>query len=165
MRKITLFFLLICILCSLIFIYSKRKADRDPSKTASPPVPRTDKDPLKKRFPFLGDFARCSWIGGVKDDRSGGRLPAPSSHFIRAHVVLEPSQTRELLGRYVWAESKGEAIPEPPYPLGEGFPKIAGPFSKSDDLIRELPSMTTYAGGTILLQAKGDLLYLDLVSD
>jgi hypothetical protein len=128
----------------------------------SQPAMRTDPAPLAKRFPFLGNFTRCSWVGGVLDNRSRSLIPAPSSYFLRGYVVLEPSQTKELLERYPWIESKTETIPRPSDPLGEGFPKVEGPAWKSEALIRALPSMTEYASGTILLQPEVNLLYLDL---
>lgn len=139
------------------------------TRSPSPKKPltiRTDRAPLTKRFPFLGNFERCSWVGGVADDRSKGwGVPAPSSYFIRAYVVLKPDDANQLLERYEWTDAHGETIPEPDPPLGEGFPKITGPFRKSEELIRRLPSLTTYARGTILFQPGDRLLYLDLVND
>ena len=89
-------------------------------------------------------------------------MPGPSEFFIRAYVVLEPEQTRELLDRYQWIESTGDQIPRPIQQLGEGFPQFDGPCWRSDSLMRSLPSMTSYCGGTILLQPEKNILYLDL---
>ena len=94
---------------------------------AAPPVPRIDKAPLTKRFPFLGNFERCSWIAGVAYDGSKGRVPSPSEYFIRAYVVLDREQTKALLDQYQWAQSSSDQIPSPAYQLGEGFPNIEGP--------------------------------------
>jgi hypothetical protein len=137
-------------------------ANRNTPKTVTPPVPRTDEAPLKKRFAFLGNFKRCSWVGGVGYDGSTGRIPGPSSYFNRAYVVLEPAQTKELLDRYEWAGSNSDVIPAPPQPLGKGFPQISGPSWKSGGMIRSLSSLTSYCDGIILLQPEHDLLYLDL---
>lgn len=140
---------------------------RPPSslQTTAATVPRADRTPLKQRFRFLGDLESCRWVSGVAQDRSTGRVPGPSSYFIRAYVVLASAQTSELLDQYEWAEANGESIPPPPYPLGEGFPAIGGVARKSDALMRALPSMIAFNAGTILLQPGEDLLYLDLVAD
>jgi hypothetical protein len=141
-----------------VLILANHQGSSQPSQAAT----RTDTGPLAKRFPFLGNFKGCSWVGGVKDNRSRSLVPAPSSYFLRGYVVLELSETKELLERYPWVESKTETIPRPSEPLGEGFPKVEGSAWKSEALIRDLPSMTEYASGTILLQPEGNLLYLDL---
>ena len=143
-------------------IYLFALANRNAPKTVTLPVPRTDKAPLNKRFAFLGNFKQCSWVGGVAYDGLKGRIPGPSSYFIRAYVVLEPTETKELLDRYDWAESNSDVIPVPPQPLGEGFPLINGRSWKSDDMIRSLPSQTSFCDGIILLQPEHNLLYLDL---
>ena len=153
---------LVCV--AMVTYVLLRRPPSGPNTTAAT-VPRADKAPLKKRFRFLGDFESCRWVSGVAQDRSTGRVPGPSSYFIRAYVVLAPAQTRELLDRYEWAEANGESIPSPPYPLGEGFPAIGGAARKSDALMRALPSMTAFNAGTILLQPAEDLLYLDLVAE
>ncbi len=128
-------------------------------------APRTERAPLARRFPFLGNFKHGSWVSGIAQDRSGGLVPAPSSYFIRAYVVMSADDARELLERYPWTLARGEAIPEPAYPLGEHYPRLIGPYYQSEELIRALPSMTTYSSGKILFQREGNLLYLDLVSD
>jgi hypothetical protein len=132
-------------------------------KTATASVQRIDKAPLQKRFQFLGDFERCSWVGGAVQDDSWSSVPSPTEVFIRAYVVLTPAQTKELMDRYEWAQSNGDVIPLPSHPLGEGFPKIQGPFWTSDALNRALPSMTGF-GGAVLLQRDGRLLYLSVRS-
>ncbi len=71
-------------------------------ETATASVQRTDKAPLQKRFHFLGDFERCSWVGGAVHVDSRSSVPSPPEFFIRAYVVLTPAQTKELLDRYEW---------------------------------------------------------------
>ena len=143
----------------LVFLWG---ISRKSAKTVTDPPPRTDKAPLAKRLPFLGNFERCSWVSGVFRDYSRDLVPAPSSYYIRGYVVLEPAQTAHLLVQYQWAESSSEVIPEPTRPLGEGFPKIERPFWKSNDLIRSVPAAAEYSGGPILFQPKNHLLYFDL---
>lgn len=138
---------------------------RNPSAPVIVPVVRTDKPPLKKRFPFLGEFERCVWVSKIENDRSGGRVPGPSSYAIEAYVILDPVQTKELLGRYRWTDSTGEAMPQPAFALGEGFPKITGAAHRSEELERALPSLTTFHSGEILLLPDERLLYLKLVND
>jgi hypothetical protein len=152
----------LCVLIASAAIYILASGNRNSPKTVSPAVRRTDVAPLKKRFPFLGDFERCSWTTGVAYDGSKGRVPSPSEYFIQAYVMLDPKQTKELLNRYEWIESKSDAIPEPAYLLGEGFPNIDGPSWHSGALMRDLPSITTYSAGTILIQPEKNLLYLRL---
>ena len=142
--------------------YLLAPANQNLPKRLSPADPRTDPAPLKKRFPFLGSFERCSWITGVSYDGSRGRVPGPSEYSIQAYVVLDPKQTKDLLNRYEWTESKRDEIPEPTFQLGEGFPKKHGPSLKSDALMRTLPSITSYCSGTIRLQPDRNLLYLNL---
>ena len=159
-RRIAVAAVGVCTVSAAICLFGL--AYQNTPKTATPPVRRTDRAPLEKRFAFLGDFKQCSWVGGVAYDGSKGRIPGPSSYFIQAYVVLEPAQTKELLDRYKWTESKSEVIPVPPQPLGEGFPQVGGPSWKSDDMIRSLPSQTSFCDGVILLQPENKLLWLNL---
>jgi hypothetical protein len=158
-------FAAICVVCVVAAIPVLVPAVSHGPRVAAALVPRADKSPLKKRFPFLGDFEKCSWVGGVSEDRSTGRVPGPSSYVIRAYVVLAPARSRELWAQYDWVEANGEAIPTPSYRLGEGFPAIGGVAWKSEALTRALPSMTQFAMGTVLLQPEDGLLYLNLVAD
>jgi hypothetical protein len=153
---------ILCVLIVSAAIYLLALVNHNSPKTVSPPIPRTDQAPLKKRFPFLGSFERCSWITGVAYDGSKGLVPGPSEYFIQAYVVLDRKQTKELLKQYEWTESKSDKIPEPAYLVAEGFPNMDGPSWRSDALLRDLPSMTTYCAGTILIQPEKDLLYLRL---
>ena len=152
----------LCLLMVSAAIYLLVAADRGSPTMVAPPVPRNDKAPLMKRFPFLGNFERCSWIAGVAYDGSKGRVPSPSEYFICAYVLLDREQTKALLNQYQWAQSSSNQIPRPAYPLGEGFPNTDGPSWNSDALIRSLPSITSYSSGTILLQPEKNLLYLNL---
>jgi hypothetical protein len=152
----------LCVLIVSVAIFFLASGNQNSPKTVSPTVPRTDQAPLKKRFPFLGNFERCSWITGVAYDGSRGLVPGPSEYFIQAYVMLDPKQTEELLNQYTWTESKSDEIPKPTYLLGEGFPNIDGPSWRSDALMRDLPSTTTYCAGTILIQPERNLLYLRL---
>ena len=138
---------------------------RNSSTAVVSPVLRTDKLPLKKRFPFLGEFERCVWVSKVENDRSGGFVPGPSSYSIEAYVVLDPAQTEELLSRYRWTDSAGVTMPQPAFPLGDGFPRIGGAAERSEELERALPSLTTFHTGKILLRRFERFIYFKLVKD
>lgn len=130
----------------------------------NPPKPaqyRADREPLLKRFPFLGDFAACRWESGVAADNSGGLLPAPSSHYIRGFVRLKPEDEKALAAKYEWRESAEPGFPAAP-PADSGFPPTSGKVLESPDLMSKLSSMSTYCIGRILLDPEADMLYFYL---
>lgn len=132
--------------------------------TAGPPKPpqwRADREPLLKRFPFLGDFQSCSWEGGVAVDGSEGLIPGPSSLYIRGFVRLKPEDKQALLDRYKWEEAPEPGFPGDP-PADSGLPEIAGAVLESNELMSKLNSMSSFCIGKILLVPESDMLYFDL---
>ena len=115
---------ILCVLIVSAAIYVLAFANHNSRKTVSPPIPRTDQAPLKKRFPFLGSFEQCLWITGVAYDGSKGLVPGPSEYFIQAYVMLDPKQTKELLNQYEWTESKSDDIPRANFSSWRGFPSL-----------------------------------------
>ena len=79
---------IVCVLIVVAAVYLVTSENKKTPKALIATVPRTDAAPLAKRFPFLGNFERCSWIAGVAHDGSEGLVPGPSEYFIRAYVVL-----------------------------------------------------------------------------
>jgi hypothetical protein len=54
---------------------------------------RTEREPLAKRFPQLGDFAEVHWQGAAAGTDTGG-VPGPTDVHIQALVVLRPDAER-----------------------------------------------------------------------
>jgi hypothetical protein len=72
----------------------------DPSAGTSTPAVRTDRDPLAKRFPGLGDFAEAHWQGWPAGPAGG---LGPTDIMIQAVVVLSKEDLAAVNGRYTFA--------------------------------------------------------------
>ncbi|MDG4791593.1 hypothetical protein O7626_37830 [Micromonospora sp. WMMD1102] len=62
---------------------------------------RTDREPIARRFPRLGDFADVHWLGSVAGGSSG--VPGPSDVLIQGLVVLRPDDLAAAKTGYQWA--------------------------------------------------------------
>ncbi|GIH10908.1 hypothetical protein Rhe02_89750 [Rhizocola hellebori] len=69
----------------------------DPS--ASTPALRTDRDPLTRRFPGLGNFAQAHWQGWPASDPN---VIGPTDIMIQALVVLSKEDLATIKGRYIF---------------------------------------------------------------
>lgn len=81
--------------------------DRDEQPTErpaslSPPPVRTDREPIAKRFPQLGDFVEAHWqasTAGTADPR----VPGPTDTRIEAVVILRPETLATAVEQYDWS--------------------------------------------------------------
>lgn len=70
--------------------------------SVSPPPVRTDREPITKRFPQLGDLVEVHWqasTAGAADPR----IPGPTDTRIEAVVVLRPPTLVATVERYEWS--------------------------------------------------------------
>ncbi|QKW14617.1 hypothetical protein HUT12_18780 [Verrucosispora sp. NA02020] len=69
--------------------------------TVSPPPVRTDREPITKRFPHLGDVAEVHWQAGAAGT-GDSRVPGPTDIRIEALVVLQPGDRVSAVEQYEW---------------------------------------------------------------
>jgi hypothetical protein len=75
----------------------------DSSASVVSPAPlRTDREPIARRFPRLGDFAEVHWQGAVAGPTGGSRVPGPSDVLIQAVVLLRPADLAAAASGYDW---------------------------------------------------------------
>lgn len=86
--------------------YAEQQRDRIEAAT-----PRTDLEPILKRWPQLGGMQQAHWVGGVLTDE---RTPGPNSYFVEAAVVLSPADITRLTSQYHFGPG---ARPDPPASL------------------------------------------------
>jgi hypothetical protein len=60
---------------------------------------RTDRDPITKRFPKLGNFVEVHWQGSLVGSSD---VPGPSDVLIQALVVLRPEERAVAKAGYDW---------------------------------------------------------------
>jgi hypothetical protein len=121
---------------------------------------KTDAAPLTKRFPVLGSFESCLWQGGYRDNTRGG-LPAPSTLCIRGYVVLKPEVVRQLLDTYEWTVVRPKEFLPVQHPQA---PAMQGRILKSEDLVKQFGTTSTFRLGMTWLAPDDNVLYLDLES-
>ncbi|MEV1288743.1 hypothetical protein [Micromonospora sp. NPDC049679] len=67
----------------------------------SPAPVRTDRDPIAKRFPRLGDFVEVHWQASTAGADTRG-VPGPTDTRIEALVVLRPDTLATAVKGYEW---------------------------------------------------------------
>ncbi|MET8280302.1 hypothetical protein [Micromonospora sp. NPDC005174] len=80
------------------------RTDEPPDRTvsASPTPVQTDRDPIAKRFPRLGDFVEAHWQAATAGGESRVSVPGPTDTQIEALVVLRPDTIATILKGYEW---------------------------------------------------------------
>lgn len=78
---------------------------------------RTDVEPLTKRFALIGQPTSATWYGGTFGT---GRAPGPTSYWIDAVLVLQPSTIEDLLSTY--APTVAEREPDVVAKLADDMP-------------------------------------------
>ncbi|SCL14380.1 Integrase core domain-containing protein [Micromonospora nigra] len=79
-------------------------ARKDPTgrtTSVSPAPVRTDREPIAKRFPHLGDFAEAHWQAAPAGIDTGG-VSGPTDMRIEALVVLRPDTLANAITGYEW---------------------------------------------------------------
>ena len=74
--------------------------------------PRTDVEPITKRWPQLGGIQQAHWVGGTLTSDGS---PGPSSYFIEAVVILAPADLARLTSQHHF--SPAPTRPDPPASL------------------------------------------------
>lgn len=135
--------------------------DRAASPTASAPVVRTDREPIARRFPALGDFRQVHWLGGVVGGASSGRgsVPGPSTYWIHAVVVPDEAGYRRITSRFTWNEAPR---PEADAKLA-GKADFSGEWATSSEFWAELAAPGY--NGTAYLNRTHRFVYLTVTID
>ncbi|WP_341715806.1 hypothetical protein QQG74_17315 [Micromonospora sp. FIMYZ51] len=68
----------------------------------SPAPVRTDREPIAKRFPHLGDFAEVHWQASTAGT-DNSRVPGPTDTRIEAIVALRPDALVAAVKQYDWS--------------------------------------------------------------
>jgi hypothetical protein len=128
-----------------------------PAVVASAPAVRTDRDPLAKRFPALGDFAQAHWQGWPASTPGLG----PTDVMIQALVVLSKEDLATVNSRYTFAP--------PPSGVDAKINEALRPFAPAAPDWRynadfERHVKTAAYGGTVLLDPSTGIVFLQVVS-
>lgn len=127
--------------------------------TMSTPAVRTDREPIAKRFPHLGDFAEVHWQGAAAGADTGG-VPGPTDVHIQALVVLRPDTLTSATSRFAWTPAPAGwdaslSVGLRPYaPPGAAW-KVSEQFAKD---VR-----TTRYGGPVYLDTTSGTVYLNVI--
>ncbi|MEU0546737.1 hypothetical protein [Micromonospora sp. NPDC005979] len=70
--------------------------------SVSPTPVRTDRDPIAKRFPRLGDFIEAHWQAATAGGSGRDTVPGPTDTRIEALVVLRPDTLATTIKGYEW---------------------------------------------------------------
>lgn len=128
--------------------------------TMSTPPVRTDREPIAKRFPQLGDFTEVHWQGVAAGTDTGG-VPGPTDVYIQALVVLHRDDLASAVSHYEWSPAPGgwdttlSAALRPYAPAG-------GTWKVSDQFAEDV--RTTRYGGPVYLDTTSGTVYLDVIS-
>jgi len=132
----------------------------DGSTMTTPATVRTDRGPLTKRFPKLGDFIDAHWVGEAAGSDTGG-VPGPTDVVIVGFVQLRLEDLATAKSGYQWVaatpgwESGVRAEVHPYLPAG-------GDWRMNDQYSSEV--RTGAYSGTVYLDLVSGTVYLELVS-
>ncbi|MFD9691081.1 hypothetical protein ACFWXO_35565 [Kitasatospora sp. NPDC059088] len=111
----------------------RRSVPATPTATATTAQIRTDVDPLKRRFPQLGELSGAKWVGQTLGKDSGSGVPGPTDVSLDGVVHIEPATLASITGGGTWKE-QGIDCPVPGALAGElGDTKSAWLHSESFD--------------------------------
>ncbi|NJC85765.1 hypothetical protein HC030_24915 [Planosporangium mesophilum] len=120
---------------------------------------RTDREPIAKRFPQLGDFTTVHWQGSAAGSDNGG-VPGPTDVHIQALAVLPPQALASAASRYKWkpapanwdASLRAELRP---------FLPAAGAWQVSDEFAKDV--RTARYSGPVYLDISSGTVFLDVI--
>ena len=121
---------------------------------------RTDHEPLRKRFPRLGNFLEAHWHGRTAGT-GDSRVPGPSDILIQALVTLHPADLATAKTHYDWQ-------PAPPtwnQNMSEQLRALApqtGDWQHAPDF--ETDVRTNRYHGIVYLDLTSGIVYLDVTS-
>jgi hypothetical protein len=148
------------ILVTLLSVGSCGRAGEPDRRTVGSPaavVVRTDREPVARRFPALGEFTEVHWTGHALGQTSG-RVPGPTDVRVQALVRLRPEDARSLDRRHQWYPA-----PSPPVIPAELQPYVVdgGTWLRSPAYEAEVRGSWA---GTVWLEAVSDTVWLDLTT-
>ncbi len=79
--------------------------DRRPTAVVTTPAEvRTDVEPLKRRFPQLGELSATKWVGRVLTKNSVPEIPGPTDVSLDGVAQLDPATLTAITGSGTWRE-------------------------------------------------------------
>lgn len=123
---------------------------------------KRDPTTLAKHVPFIGPVVRCAWVSGIDKDRNQG-VPGPPSVYLRGYAEIPSEDLKQLQAKYNWKESTAVDAGTLPVPPSE--PRFSGPVLVSPELVRALPSLSTYHQGNLYLIRQSNVVYFDLIKN
>ncbi|MFJ4595368.1 MULTISPECIES: hypothetical protein [unclassified Kitasatospora] len=88
--------------------------DRRLTAAATTPAQvRTDVEPLKRRFPQLGELSATKWVGRVLTKNSVPEIPGPTDVSLDGVAQVDPATLTAITGSGTWREgSIGCGVPQ-----------------------------------------------------
>jgi len=133
---------------------------RDPEgNSMSAGTVRTDREPISRRFPKLGDFVEVHWQGSVVGASSS--VPGPSDVLIQGLVVLRPEDLAAARTGYQWEPAPAgwdAKVPDLLRPLAPA----SGDWRHNAQFESEVS--TTRYSGDVYLDLSSGTVYLDVNS-
>ncbi len=122
-------------------------------------IVRTDREPIVKRFPRLGDFVAVHWQGSAAGRDTGG-VPGPSDVRIQAFVNLKPDDVAASLSRYEWSPAPAAWGASLSAELRQYAP-TGGTWRLNEQFAKDV--RTSRYSGAVYLDTTGGTVFLDVV--
>jgi hypothetical protein len=126
------------------------------SVSASPVAIRTDREPIERRFPALGDFTEVHWVGWPLSDPEG---LGPTDVALQALVVLAEPELAAAREAYEWDAAPADFDARLRDELRPHLP-VAGDWRHSDEY--ESTATTAQYWGSVYLDVASGTVYLDV---
>ena len=135
----------------------RRSAER--TTTVSAPAVRTDREPITKRFPQLGDFVEVHWQGSAAGVDTGG-VPGPTDVHIQALVVLRPDTLTSTVPGHQWTPAPADWDAPLSAEL-RPFAPAGGAWQVSERFTADVT--TTRYHGPVYLDTTSGTVFLDVI--
>lgn len=122
---------------------------------------RTDREPLVKRFPKLGNFIQAHWQGWILGDTGRGGVPGPTDTAIQGLIELSPQDLQAAKTGYTWAPA--------PHGWESGVNSELRPYLSPSGTWQASDQFTSDVTGTgyhgkVYLDLTGGTVFLDVSS-
>jgi predicted small lipoprotein YifL len=137
-------------------------AERQPTEratTMSTSIVRTDREPIVKRFPRLGDLVAVHWQGSAAGSDTGG-APGPTDVHIQAIVSLRPGDVAAALSRYEWSPAPAAWDASLSAELRRYAP-TDGTWQLNEQFAKDV--RTSRYSGAVYLDTTGGTVFLDVI--
>ncbi|MEV7602441.1 hypothetical protein AB0O91_34220 [Kitasatospora sp. NPDC089797] len=84
----------------------RRNPSEAPAADATAGQVRTDVDPLKRRFPELGELSATKWIGRTLGQGGGSGVPGPTDVSLDGIARIDPGTLATITGNGTWQEER-----------------------------------------------------------